>query len=681
MFALRALQRGPTAHIVLKDSNEGETKNIGHVDFNSDGSRLALGTQFYLQLLARSGGTFQDIGFDETLGWGGGMQVKFNPDGDRLATIKLNRLRFWSVPDWKELRSHELEGPTFLHSHSTGGRLLTATRDDPDAVIRSWNWDGSAPEIIGRMEHFNSFAVDVSGSRLAYTRGSALNLRSLDDWSLPPRLLGNHSENIWGVVFHPSGDWLAATSRSGEVRLWSTSPGSNEPLRTFSGPKGVEKVETFDLAIDSSGSKLALLAHEDSVSTVRIWDLTGPPEAKPIVSRRDALYSQRIRFDSSGDWLVTNHVNELAFWPVDREYPRVLEAGGKVGGLAFTPDGQLISSTSGGNYVRVWPEWRSPDSGSQMIRHRIRDLPTPRLRFGFFALDPSGKRLLVNPAGRVSLLSLDGELEELFRLPPNTWLWAMAFSPKGRLAATAPHWSSSEEKVIRVWDLESREMKVLGPLEGAGEGMAGGYNSLSFLPDGRLLSSRPSGLYLWNLDDGNAEVVDKSVGTGAALSQDGRYVLRVASLMPNREDPTLNDLWWFDLKTGASRRLPSHGKKVVEVVLDPTDTLVVTGSFEGVVRVGPVTGEEPHLLYGHEGEVNGVAVSPDGRWIASGGVDGTIHLWPMPEGPPFHTLPYEEILERLRSVTNLRVVEDEDSATGYDIEVGPFPGWETLPKW
>ena len=66
---------------------------------------------------------------------------------------------------------------------------------------------------------------------------------------------------------------------------------------------------------------------------------------------------------------------------------------------------------------------------------------------------------------------------------------------------------------------------------------------------------------------------------------------------------------------------------------------------------------------------------------ASGGVDGTIRLWPMPEGPPFHTLPYEEILEWLRSVTNLRVVEGEDSATGYDIEVGPFPGWETLPKW
>jgi hypothetical protein len=53
----------------------------------------------------------------------------------------------------------------------------------------------------------------------------------------------------------------------------------------------------------------------------------------------------------------------------------------------------------------------------------------------------------------------------------------------------------------------------------------------------------------------------------------------------------------------------------------------------------------------------------------------------MPEGTPFHTLPYEEILERIRSFTNLHVVPDESSDTGYRVMVGPFPGWKTLPSW
>ena len=48
---------------------------------------------------------------------------------------------------------------------------------------------------------------------------------------------------------------------------------------------------------------------------------------------------------------------------------------------------------------------------------------------------------------------------------------------------------------------------------------------------------------------------------------------------------------------------------------------------------------------------------------------------------PFHTIPYEEFLERLRALTNLRVVPDEESSTGYGIDIGPFPGWETVPEW
>jgi WD40 repeat protein len=107
----------------------------------------------------------------------------------------------------------------------------------------------------------------------------------------------------------------------------------------------------------------------------------------------------------------------------------------------------------------------------------------------------------------------------------------------------------------------------------------------------------------------------------------------------------------------------------------------VTGDTLGNVRVGPIDGGPAHLLVGHEAPIKALAVSADARLIASIDNDGTARIWPMPEGEPFHLLPREELLARLRTLTNLRVVEDAESATGYRVTHGRFPGWETVPTW
>jgi WD40 repeat protein len=114
----------------------------------------------------------------------------------------------------------------------------------------------------------------------------------------------------------------------------------------------------------------------------------------------------------------------------------------------------------------------------------------------------------------------------------------------------------------------------------------------------------------------------------------------------------------------------------------PSNRVIVTGDTEGVVRVGPVSGEEPHLLLGHSGPMSSLAVSPDGQWIASA-TDESLRLWPTPDvsKPPFHTLLHDELLAKLDTFTNLRAVRDEASATGWSLEIGPFPGWETVPEW
>jgi WD40 repeat protein len=117
--------------------------------------------------------------------------------------------------------------------------------------------------------------------------------------------------------------------------------------------------------------------------------------------------------------------------------------------------------------------------------------------------------------------------------------------------------------------------------------------------------------------------------------------------------------------------------------LDVSGTILVTSDTAGVVRVGSLDGSEPHLLFGHTGQVWSVAVTPDGRSIVSGSEDGTIRLWPMPDlsKPPLHTLPRPDLLAKLRALTNLRAVPDPASDTGWKVEVGPFPGWAEVPEW
>jgi WD40 repeat protein len=111
--------------------------------------------------------------------------------------------------------------------------------------------------------------------------------------------------------------------------------------------------------------------------------------------------------------------------------------------------------------------------------------------------------------------------------------------------------------------------------------------------------------------------------------------------------------------------------------------VVATGLRNGVIQVGTVTGEEPHLLIGHQRNVALLAIDPLGRWIVSAGGDHTVRVWPMPDlsKPPLHTLPQSELIAKLKTLTNIRLERNPDSSTGWTLTHEPFQGWETVPSW
>ena len=225
--------------------------------------------------------------------------------------------------------------------------------------------------------------------------------------------------------------------------------------------------------------------------------------------------------------------------------------------------------------------------------------------------------------------------------------------------------------MVRVWDLDTGHVQVLD----AGDRQP--ISGVEFMPDGRLLSSGPAGLRLWDLQTVTSTLMIEGTAIARA-SPDGRYILGIRGI--TRPGGTAGTAFVHDLVEKRAWDLPTHGNEISAIAWHPSGTQVVTASKDGIVRVGARTGEEPHLLMGHDAAIWDVKVDPAGRWIASAGDDGAVRLWPMPgEARPFHTLPLTELLDRLRSLTNYRIVEDPASASGYRLDFVPFTGWNRKP--
>jgi WD40 repeat protein len=359
--------------------------------------------------------------------------------------------------------------------------------------------------------------------------------------------------------------------------------------------------------------------------------------------------------------------------------------------VAFTPEGRLVSTSAEG--VRLWPSFSGTAEEGRVLWSERNGPLWP----DYLTVESHGRFAVVveRIGARVIVLPLDGSPPAVHTLAqaPNqgtTVIGVMSLDhPGGQVAVGAFVPGHPDGGSLRILDLSTGAERTLdAPPTSDGEckerlAAFGAVEGPLWLADGRLVSDGYTGLRVWDLSTGSSRWLRPcraatSESMAIRATPDSRMVVSLHGVVGAGK---ASDLSVFDLEAGTFREVTSHGKRLASFTLDPTGRALVTGGAEGLVRVGPLSGEEPHLLYGHTRTVRGLAVSPDGDWIASASDDETIRLWPMPKGRPLHTLPYEELLTKLRSLTNLRVVRDPGAATGYKLEPGPFPGWANVPEW
>jgi WD40 repeat protein len=323
--------------------------------------------------------------------------------------------------------------------------------------------------------------------------------------------------------------------------------------------------------------------------------------------------------------------------------------------LAFSPDGKTFAS--GGAFICLW----EVNTGKELFR--VKDAPYESYKT--LAFSPDGRTLASGSAGHnvegkdmdsfVCLWNVEtGRKRHCFQGLPKM-IEGVAFTPDGKTIAAA-----SRDGTVRLWDLatggERKAPKVGGrpatrvAFSPDGKTLAWGdwdgevvlwdlvkasevrrfsghgvVDLLNFAPGGKTLAvgSRCHPLRLWNLTTGK-ELSGPSDSLHeawfAAFNPDGK------TLVVWGDDQALH-LWDLEARR-EPLRFAGHSNSIRCVAFAPDSKTIATASHEGISLWELATGRE---IWRREcargGWFFGVAFAPDGKSLACGGSDESIHIW------------------------------------------------------
>jgi len=181
-----------------------------------------------------------------------------------------------------------------------------------------------------------------------------------------------------------------------------------------------------------------------------------------------------------------------------------------------------------------------------------------------------------------------------------------------------------------------------GPAHAQLRGHGGPVRALAVSADGQtaLSGSFDTSAILWSLATDTAQQVlrfhDGAVNAVAFL---GRNRLATAGA-----DARI--AIWTVGEPQPRQRLEGHTAPVAALAVSPDGRTLASASWDGTVRLWPLGGDAPpeaapRVLEGHQQNVNGVAFLPDSSTVVSAGYDATLRIWPLPGGgaPVVVTLP------------------------------------------
>ncbi|NEQ95271.1 MAG: AAA family ATPase [Cyanothece sp. SIO2G6] len=525
---------------------------------------------------------FKEALFTET--FGSVLGVAIDPTGEWLASGDTNgEIRIWQISTG-QLHQTVAGHASWVRSltfHPTAPYLISASNDH---TLKVWDWATGQclHTLTGHrhwVRHLAMAPVAISGSPILASADAAgvIYWWNRETWDAIGHFAA-HEQAVRAIAFLPNGCLLSGSEDS-TIKLWNLETG--QCLRTFTG----HTAAVYSLQVTESGETVISGSADGEI---RLWNTATGQCQDRLTGHQDAVWS-----------------------------------------LSLSADGEILASASGDSTIRLW-HWQTGDCVWMLPGHQhwvlsVAFVPQPQGGFSGATLVSGSSdqtvRLWDVSTGN-PLRILQGYTNGIFALTVDQQCGLLVSgSQDGQVNWWDTQWDAPTQQCLASTQAHDAQIWCV-----------------ALSPDGRWWASagmEPM-IHLWRRDTGERHT---QLDTGnywvrsLTFSPDSRWLVSAG---------TTNDLLLWDLKTLSRRQisrenvtqtLTGHTDLTWAAIFSPDGYWLASCSNDATVRLWDwQAGVCHHILQGHRGPVESIVLSPSGDWLASAGGDGVIRLWTVPSG-------------------------------------------------